>query len=217
MSLIIDRVTIGPLQVNTYLIMDGETGSAWLVDVGGDDECIAEMVRRHGAKVCAVAATHGHIDHVAGAARACETYRVPFYIHEKDAPLVSAIDIQAGVFGFPKTKAPAQVSYWSDGQKISIGASSGVVIPTPGHTPGGVCLFFKSDELLLTGDTLFSGSVGRTDLPGGDSRALLESIKNNVYSLQGNLFFYPGHGPRGRLDHERKFNPFVRSEGLGDK
>ena len=213
MALIIDRAVMGPFQVNTYLLMDTETRDAWIVDAGGDAAAVDAMVRRHGARVSAVAATHGHIDHVAGASPACEAYGVPFVMHAGDKSLVSSLRLQASMFGYPDTPVPKMDRFWNDWEPIEIGSCHGVVVPTPGHTPGGVCLWFERDGILLTGDTLFAGSVGRTDLPGGDGAQLLQSIRDRLYPLPGNPVFYPGHGGIGRLEHERRTNPFVRQKG----
>ncbi len=213
MGIIIDKAEVGPFAVNTYLLTDEETREAWLVDAGGSLDLVETMVQRNGASVQAVAATHGHIDHVAGAAEACRHFGVPFLIHPDDEPLLATLGLQARLFGFPQTDVPAVGRHLNDGEMIRIGRSEGKVIHTPGHTPGGICLFFEESALLVTGDTLFAGSVGRTDLPGGNSSAIVRSIRERIYALPGDPVFFPGHGPRGRLSFERGHNACVRAEG----
>ena len=212
MGMIIDKVEVGPLAVNTYLLMDEETREAWLVDVGGRLDLVESMVRKYGASVQIIAATHGHIDHVAGAAEACRLFSAPFLIHPDDERILGTIGLQARLFGFSPAEVPAVAGHLKDGEAVQIGRSSGRVIHTPGHTPGGICLFFEDCGLLVTGDTLFSGSIGRTDLPGGDPAAIVRSIRERLYALPGDPIFYPGHGPRGRLSFERRHNACVRAE-----
>lgn len=210
MGLLIDKTVVGLLDVNAYLLMDGETSRAVLVDPGGDLDRIEAMVQRHGASLEAIIATHGHVDHVAGVAEACRRFQIPFWIHAAEAPVLDSVPVQARLFGFPPAGRPEVARWLGDGDRIAIGSSEGRVISTPGHTPGGISLFFETDGLILTGDTLFAGSVGRTDLPGGDTQTLLRSIREKIYALPAGITFYPGHGPSGSLERERLTNPFVR-------
>ncbi len=210
MGLLLDRTVVGLLDVNAYLLVDEATARGLLVDPGGDPEQIAAMVERRGAKVDAIVATHGHVDHVAGVADLCRRFQVPFWIHAAEAPVLETVPIQARLFGFPPTAKPDVARWLEEGTPIAVGDSVGRVIWTPGHTPGGISLFFERDGMLLTGDTLFVGSVGRTDLPGGDGEVLARSIREKLYALPPGLTFHPGHGPSGALDRERQTNPFVR-------
>lgn len=211
MGLLLDKAVVGLLDVNAYLLVDEGTSRAVLVDPGGDLDRIAAMIQRHDARLDAIVATHGHVDHVAGVAEACRRFQVPFWIHAAEASVLDTVPVQARLFGFPQAARPEVTRWLDDGDRIAVGDRQGRVIATPGHTPGGICLFFEDDGQLLTGDTLFAGSVGRTDLPGGDTETLLRSIREKIYSLPAGITFHPGHGPGGALDRERLTNPFVRS------
>ena len=211
MGLMLDKAVVGLLDVNAYLLVDEASARGVLVDPGGDIERVAAMVERHGVTLEAVIATHGHVDHVAAVAEACRRFQAPLWIHEAEAPVLDTVPVQARLFGFPAARSPEVNRWLQDGDVIEVGSLKGRVLATPGHTPGGICLYFAAASLLLTGDTLFVGSVGRTDLPGGDTEALRCSIRDKLYALPEGVTFYPGHGPRGALDRERLTNPFVRS------
>ncbi|MDR0966295.1 MAG: MBL fold metallo-hydrolase [Myxococcales bacterium] len=211
MGLLLDKEIVGLLDVNAYLLFDDETARAVLVDPGGDLDRIEAMVHRRGAQVEAVVATHGHVDHVGGVAEACRRFQAPFWIHAMEASVLDSIPLQARLFGFPGAQKPEAQRWLNDGETFAIGHSQVCVIATPGHTPGGICLYAEAARLLLTGDTLFVGDVGRSDLPGGDGAQLARSIREKLYTLPAGISFYPGHGPSGSLDRERSTNPFVRS------
>jgi hydroxyacylglutathione hydrolase len=212
MDLLIEAVTFPPFAENTYVVGDPESRQALLVDPGGRVDALADILARHQLEPVAIVATHGHIDHVSGVAEAKARFQVPFWLHEADRFWLEGLDMQAMLFGFPRGVTP-QVERWlEDGDPIALGAQSGRVIHTPGHSPGGICLFFADAGILFTGDTLFANSVGRTDLPGGSSPDLAASIRARLYPLGDDVTFYPGHGPSGRLGHERTGNPFISGE-----
>jgi hydroxyacylglutathione hydrolase len=204
MGLSVQAQVFEPFGENCYLVVDEESGEALLVDPGGPPPALAE-----GVKVVAVVATHGHIDHVAFAALAKRALGAPFWGHAGDKGYFATLSAQARMFGFPPVEAPTVDRWLEDGEEIRLGERRCRVIHTPGHTQGGLCLFFEKEAVLLTGDTLFAGSVGRTDLPGGDTQALLRSIRERLLVLGDAVEFYPGHGPGGSLGDERRDNPFV--------
>jgi hydroxyacylglutathione hydrolase len=205
--LAVRQVVVGPFAENTWILADTESGDSVVVDPGGDVDRVLALAG--GGRVTGVLATHGHVDHVFGAAEACARTGAPFRIHAADEPFLRALPGQAAGLGFGTTRAPAVAAWLADGDEIRVGRHVGRVIHTPGHSPGGVCLHFPEDGVLLTGDTLFAGSVGRTDLPGGDVRALLRSIRERLFPLGDEVRFFPGHGPGGTLGEERRENPYA--------
>jgi glyoxylase-like metal-dependent hydrolase (beta-lactamase superfamily II) len=152
---------------------------------------------------------HVHIDHVAGAAEARAATGAPLQIHAGDEGWLAALPKQAEMFGLDAAEPPAIDHRHADGETFTVGALEARVIHTPGHSPGSSCLWFPEPSVLFTGDTLFSGSVGRTDLPGGDVDALFASIREKLFPLGDAVRFHPGHGPAGVLGDERRANPFV--------
>ncbi len=212
MDLLIEAVTSPPFAENTYVVAEPKSRQALLVDPGGRVDALADILARQQLEPVAIVATHGHIDHVSGVAEAKARFQVPFWLHEADRFWLEGLDMQAMLFGFPRGVIP-QVERWlEDGDPVALGAQSGRVIHTPGHSPGGICIFFPEAKALFTGDTLFANSVGRTDLPGGSPPDLATSIRARLYPLGDDVTFYPGHGPSGRLGHERIGNPFIAGE-----
>ncbi len=209
MSLVLEALQVGPFLENTYVVGDPATGLAWIVDPGGELPRVRQALESRGLSPVAVVLTHGHVDHVAGAAEARRHFGVPVWAHRDDAELVAALAVQAMMFGLPPAEGPPVARFLEHGEELKLGELAVRVLHTPGHTPGGICLFFPEEKALLTGDTLFRGSIGRTDLPGGDARALLSSIRERLFGLGDEVVFYPGHGPSGTLGLERRMNPFV--------
>lgn len=209
MALGVEALVVPPFMENTYLVCDDVLGEALLVDPGCEAEPIARWLNEHGLRAVGIVNTHAHIDHVAGVAQARRHFGVPFAIHAREKVLVQALPVQARMFGMEPPEA-LEVDRWlAEGDEVRVGAHVARVIHTPGHSPGGICLFFAGERRLLTGDTLFVGSVGRTDYPGGDSKKLLMSIRERLFTLGDDVLFYPGHGPSGTLGDERRTNPFV--------
>lgn len=212
MGLFIQVLVSPPFGENTYVVADPESRQALLIDPGGEASAVADVLARERLEPVAIVATHGHIDHVSGVSEAKARFQVPFWLHEADRLWLEGLDMQAMLFGFPRGEVPGVERWLGDGDSISLGAQSGRVIHTPGHTPGGICLFFPEAQALFTGDTLFANSVGRTDLPGGSLPDLVSSIRERLYPLGDEVTFYPGHGPGGRLGDERVGNPFIAGE-----
>lgn len=210
--LVVRHAVVGPFAANSYLAVCSRTGDGVLVDPGGDTLRVLGMRDPGGYRVNRIFCTHGHIDHVAGAAEAKDATGAPLQLHAEDEGWLEALPRQAEMFGFDPVP-PATVDHrHADGEALQLGACEAQVIHTPGHSPGSSCLWFPEARVLFTGDTLFSGSVGRTDLPGGDLEALLRSIKERLFTLGDDVRFYPGHGPGGVLGDERRSNPFVGEE-----
>ena len=207
MTLKIETIVNGPFQENCYLVWEEETKQAIFVDPGDEAERLIRTARFLGVDVKAVFNTHGHIDHAGAAAAVCDAFGVPFAIHPADAFLLEGLPEQALMFGLEPMAVPRIGRELADGGTLSIGNTVGEVIHTPGHTPGGVC--FRFGDVVFVGDTLFAGSVGRTDLPGGSTRQLLSSIKDRLLTLPGETRALSGHGPATSIGIEKEHNPFL--------
>jgi hydroxyacylglutathione hydrolase len=212
MSLFVQAQVVPPFRANAYVVGDLEAREALIVDPGGEIDALAHIAARTQLKLVALVATHAHIDHVGGAADAQRRFGVPLWMHAADRRWLEALDQQAAMFGLPRVQIPTVERWLEDGDAVGVGGRRGRAIHTPGHTPGGLCLFFPDDAALFTGDTLFVNSVGRTDLPGGSAQQLVASIRERLYPLGDEVTLYPGHGPPGRLGDERVGNPFVAEE-----
>lgn len=207
--LVVRSVVVGPFQENCYLAGCDRTGEAVIVDPGDEAPRLLAMREPGGFRVTRLFATHGHIDHVTAGEALRAATGAPFSIHADDEAWLQALPKQAEMFGFPPVTPPTVDLRHADGDEVKVGEHVGRVIATPGHTRGGTCLHFPEAGVVFTGDTLFSGSVGRTDLPGGDFDALRASIVERLFRLGDEVRFFPGHGPGGTLGDERRTNPFV--------
>ena len=209
---------VGMLQCNCSILGDETSGEAIVIDPGDDIPRIVELLERHHLTVKQILITHAHIDHIAGAARLKKLTGAPILYNPRDLPLVKMMDMQAGWLGMPTPEVPPPDDTLEEGRVIAIGAYpergqtgiTGSILATPGHTQGSVCLYLPEKNLLLAGDTLFAGSVGRTDLPGGDTRALLKSIHDRLLPLPDATTVIPGHGPNTTIGEERDSNPFLQ-------
>lgn len=206
--LVVRHAVVGPFAANCWVASCGRTGEAVLIDPGGDLQRTLALVSARG-RVTRIFCTHGHIDHVAAAAEAQEATGAPLQIHAEDASWLEALPRQAEMFGFDAARPPRVDHHHADGETFRVGDVEARVIHTPGHSAGSCCLLFPDEKVLFTGDTLFAGSVGRTDLPGGDFEALFRSITDRLFPLGDDVRFHPGHGPSGQLGDERRANPFV--------
>lgn len=197
------RLTLGPLDTNCWLADDGTGGPVIVIDPA--DEPGAILLELDGAKVAAVVLTHGHFDHIGAAADVCGATGAPLLVHRADADgLTSASGTGGAMFGFQVT-APPPDRLLDTGDMLSAGSVGLEVIHTPGHTPGSICL--SGDGHLFSGDTLFAGSIGRTDFPGGDMPAMRRSIAR-LAALADDVRVHPGHGPETTIGRERRVNPF---------
>ena len=201
---------VGPLQCNCSILGDETSREAIVIDPGDDIARIVALLAKHQLTVKQIIITHAHIDHIAGALRLKEITGAPILYNQLDLPLVKMMDIQAGWLGIPTPKVSAPDEDLRDGQTISIVGLTGSVIHTPGHTQGSSCLYLPDQTLLIAGDTLFAGSVGRTDLPGGNTQQLLKSIHDRLLTLPDDTKVIPGHGPNTTIATERSENPFLQ-------
>ena len=203
----IHPVVVGAFQVNCYIIECGN-GQALVVDPGDDVGTIAVTLREHKLTVAAYLLTHGHMDHVGGLEEMTELFPAPFAIHPADAAWAFSKANQALPYYETPGKPATAERKLADGMKLENGGLSCEVIATPGHTPGGVCFYFPAEKAIFTGDTLFNGSIGRTDFPGSDETLMEQSLRR-LTKLPDDTFVYPGHGPRTTIGQEKKHNPFL--------
>jgi glyoxylase-like metal-dependent hydrolase (beta-lactamase superfamily II) len=203
----LESFPVGPLQCNCSLLWDAERGDGVVVDPGGDGSRIAARVEQLGFRVTALLHTHAHFDHVGATRQLQELWQCPAHLHAGDTFLIDNLDLQTGAFGFKSIPKPA-ITELQPGTRIE-GLDT---LHTPGHTPGSCCFHgaFEKGQVLLSGDTLFRGSVGRTDLWGGDWEQLEASIQRELYPLDPGTLVIPGHGPATTLGEEATGNPFVR-------
>ena len=201
---------VGPLQCNCSILGDEVSREAIVVDPGDDISRIVSTLEQHRLTVKQIIVTHAHIDHIAGAQRLKKLTGAPILYNQSDLPLVKLMDIQAGWLGIPTPEVAPPDANLEDGQIVSIAGLTGSILHTPGHTEGSVCLYLPDQTLLLAGDTLFSGSIGRTDLPGGNSGKLLQSIHNSLLTLPEDVIVIPGHGPKTSIGVEKESNPFLQ-------
>jgi hydroxyacylglutathione hydrolase len=209
--MILETFAVGPLRCNCTIVGDESTKEAMVVDPGGNVREIMERLERHGLAVKQIVITHGHIDHVAGAAELKRRTGAPVFLNERDVPLLRAMDVQAGWIGVATPEAVELDGSAEEGAVLGLTGLKAEVLHTPGHTPGSICLLFPEGQLLLAGDTLFAGSIGRTDLPGGDTEAILRSLHQRLAPLPEETRVIPGHGAETTIGQERETNPFLQA------
>ncbi len=201
---------VGMLRCNCSILGDEVSHEAIVVDPGADVAMILSRLTAHGLTVKQIIVTHAHIDHIAGAASLRQLTGAPVLYHQADLPLVAMMEAQAEWLGVatPEVKPPDESV--EHAAHFGVSGLSGTALHTPGHTPGSLCLYLPDHNLLLAGDTLFAGSVGRTDLPGGDTSLLLRSIHTYLLPLPDKTRVIPGHGPATTIGDERAHNPFLQ-------
>lgn len=200
---------VGPLQCNCSILYDTASADATVVDPGGDLLKITCFLAAHGLMLRQIVVTHAHLDHIAGAKLLAEQTGAPVLFHQADVFQLSWMEQQAAWMGVPNPRvAPPDVSA-EEGTQLHVGAERGEVLHTPGHTGGSISLHFPQSSLLLAGDTLFRGGIGRTDLPGGDGRQLLTSIREKLLPLPDSTLVIAGHGAPTTIGYERERNPFL--------
>lgn len=207
--MIVETSPVGLLQCNCTLIGDETSRDAMVIDPGDNLPHILARLAAHRLTVRQIVITHAHIDHVGGALALKRVTGAPILLNQADLPLLQMMDVQAGWLGVkPPEVAPPDASP-EHGTTIQTGSHTAQVLHTPGHSPGSICLLFAPEKLLIAGDTLFAGSIGRTDLPGGDGRQILRSIQEHLLTLPDDLRVIPGHGKPTTIGEERKGNPFL--------
>jgi len=202
-----ETLIVGPLETNCYLVYCQETLECAVVDPGAEAIRIFQLIAGKGLKPAVMLNTHGHVDHIGANKDIKEKFNIPLYIHSADSSLLEEVQqSEIGIF-LGARDSPSPDHFLNDGDKIKIGKSFLRVIHTPGHSPGSVS--FLGDGFLLSGDTLFSGGVGRTDLPGGSWKEMENSIKNKILTMPDEMIILPGHGPSTTVGKEKSSNPFI--------
>lgn len=199
---------VGPLQCNCTIIGNSETGKGYLIDPGGDAKLIMQTINDMNLSIEAIYHTHAHFDHFLASAEIKEKTGAPIFLNESDRFLWDSLEMQCSYFNIDFKPTPPPDFNIEDQQGLD--HCSGVCLHTPGHTPGSVSFYFESAKLLVAGDTLFQGSVGRTDLPGGDFKMLKDSIQKKIYSLDEATNVITGHGPETTIKREMESNLFVK-------
>jgi glyoxylase-like metal-dependent hydrolase (beta-lactamase superfamily II) len=206
---------VGAFECNCTILACGDTKEAVVIDPGGDAPHIKDVLEHYDLSVRAIIHTHAHLDHIHGTRDVKEAHGGDIVLHRDDLSLYEGIAMQAMMFGW-KTRASLPVDrFCVDGDTLEFGKRKALVIHTPGHTPGSVCfeVLDGRQTLLFAGDTLFRRSIGRTDLPGGNSRQILDSIRTRLYAMAPDTLVVPGHGPNTTIEEEAAQNPFVRARG----
>jgi glyoxylase-like metal-dependent hydrolase (beta-lactamase superfamily II) len=211
--MIIEKASVGPFFKNGFVLGCEETRDAVLIDPGDEVERLLRFAESNALSIRHILLTHAHVDHVSGVAAAKRVLAVPVYLHRDDAPLYDDAVSQGALFGLHIEPPPPIDVFYAPGQVIPFGRFEARPHHTPGHCPGGVCLQVgpreSAGKLLFVGDTLFAGSIGRTDLPGGDFDTLIHSIRTVLFAFGDDARVYPGHGPSTTIGQERRTNPFL--------
>lgn len=204
--------TFNPFEENTYIIAN-EKGQCWIVDPGmyeqRETEAIIAYLSEKQLQPQGIINTHAHIDHILGVQSLVDKYNISFGIHELELPVLQRGPDTAAMFGFSWNDAPKASHYIKEGT-IQLGDDTVQVFMTPGHSPGSISFYYAPGNWLISGDVLFSGSIGRTDLPGGDHATLINSIKTQLFPLPGHTTVLPGHGPSTTIAEEKRDNPFLK-------
>ena len=201
---------VGPLQCNCSIIGDEHSREAIVVDPGDDITDVVAIIQKHNLTVKQIVITHAHIDHVGGAMKLRQATGAPILLNHHDYTLLKMLDLQAAWIGMA---SPGKVEIdhnLGEQEKVRAGSLLGDVIHTPGHTEGSICLFFPAEKKLIAGDTLFAGSIGRTDLPGGSFEKIIRSLQDKILALPDDTTVIPGHGPITTIGNERETNPFLK-------
>ena len=208
--MVLETFPVGLLQCNCTILGDEEAGEAIVIDPGDEIGRIERRLLELGLKLKQILITHGHIDHIGGALKLKRLTGAPIFLNENDLPLLERMAEQAEWVGVPTPETASPDETLADGANVGLESFPAHVLHTPGHTQGSVCLHFVPLKLLIAGDTLFAGSIGRTDLPGGDYGQIIDTIHSRLLTLPDEIQVIPGHGPVTFIGRERKSNPFLQ-------
>lgn len=209
-ELLVEMVTGGPFMENCFIVADADSRKGVIFDPGDVEDRILARVRELDLEITEIVATHGHVDHVGAVAPLQRILGAPFAIHPADKEWLLRLPHQAMVFGLPAKETPTVDRELAPGETIQVGDHTAVVLHTPGHSAGGCSFLFAEHKTVIVGDTLFAGSIGRTDLPGGSFDLLLESIRQQLLVLDDDVVVHCGHGPSTEIGTERRHNPFLQ-------
>ena len=204
--MILQTVVVGPLSENCFVIGCEATKTGAIIDPGDEAAQIIRIVEKQALEIKYILLTHGHIDHLAVLQKLKEKYQAEFLMHQDDLLLVKNASMQAAMFGLPDPGAPTPDRFLAEGDTVTLGKLSINILHTPGHSPGSITFFV--DDKLFVGDLIFSGSIGRTDLPGGNYEQLIQSVENKIFTLPDATVIFPGHGPATSAGTEKRYNPF---------
>ena len=209
--MILRMLVVGPIQANCYVLGCERTKEAAVIDPGGDVDKILMTLAKDKLRCVYIINTHGHFDHTGDNKRLKEVTGAKLVIHRADAPMILDQGSSGSLWGMEVEDSPPPDLYVEERDVITFGDISLQVIHTPGHSPGGISLL--SNKMVFAGDTLFAGSIGRTDLPGGDYETLIRNVKEKIFPLGDDVVIYPGHGPKTTVGREKRSNPFFASGG----
>lgn len=205
--MILETIKVGPMEANCYILASGKNQSAIIIDPGAQERKIRQVLDKHGLKPGLVINTHGHYDHIG-----CDDkFAIPVYVHKDDFPLLKDASLNLSGFFAMDYEVESEIRIMEDGQVIKYEGIELKVLHIPGHTPGGVALLLQEtqDKAVFTGDTLFHGGIGRSDLAGGSETALIKAIKEKLLTLPEDTVVYPGHGSSSTIAEEKRHNPFL--------
>jgi glyoxylase-like metal-dependent hydrolase (beta-lactamase superfamily II) len=211
--MILKMLIVGPIQANCYILGCERTREAAVIDPGGDPDKILLALAKDHLRCVYIINTHGHFDHAADNKRIKEVTGAELLIHRADAPMILQQSRSGGMWGMKVDDSPPPDRYLEEGDVITFGDISLKVLHTPGHSPGGISLV--TDKIVIVGDTLFAGSIGRTDFPGGDYETLIRNVREKIFPLGDDVIVYTGHGPKTTVGRERRTNPFFTGRGMG--
>ncbi len=212
--MILERLTVGPFQENCYILGDEGSGLAAVIDPGDEAARIALAVEQTGLEVASIIVTHAHIDHVGAVAALVDEYACPVLMHAEAETMLAQLPTQAVMMGLRFGRVPAVDRHVEDEEVLEVGNLRLRSLYTPGHAPGHLAFYVEGEGVVLSGDALFAGSVGRVDLGGGSMEVLMKSIEERLLTLPDDTIVYPGHGPATTIGDERASNPFLGGGGL---
>jgi hydroxyacylglutathione hydrolase len=208
--MILEMLTVGPFQENCYVLGDEASGVGAVVDPGDEASRIAMAVEQTGLEIGSIIVTHAHIDHVGAVATLVDEYSCPVLMHAEAEPMLEQVPTQAMMMGLRFSKVPTVDHHIGEGEMVEVGDLRLRPLYTPGHAPGHLAFYIEEEGLVLSGDALFAGSVGRVDLPGGSMEVLMRSIEEKLMTLPDETRVCPGHGPQTQIGNERVSNPFLQ-------